>query len=395
MSAPGPGTGSGAGDAPPAPGTDYAFLRAAVDEAGADAFVHVGDRFDDGLRYLTRLAGPDRDYAFVFVDGTSTLCAPALFGEQAAREFPGDEVRTEALSDPAGVRAAAVLDDALEGAGTVLVPRRLPHDAAVYLEDAGHDLVSTDAVDRARQRKSDAELACLRFTQRAALRGMARAEAVLAEAVPDGDALRWEGAPLTTERLRREVNAAIAAAGARDAGNSVVGAGATCADLHFTGDDDVAPGETVLLDLSPRGPRGYYGDVTRTFVVGDDGWGRRAYVAVEAAREAALEQVEAGTPARRVHEEAAAELAAFGFAVDSSERGFTHGVGHGVGVSLHEGPSLRADDPLEPGHVVTIEPGVYDPGRGGVRLEDLVVVTADGYEILAEYPLSSTPQERR
>jgi Xaa-Pro aminopeptidase len=380
-------------DVPPAPPTDYGPLRDATDDADADAFVHVGDRFDDDLRYLTRFGGPDRAYAFVFVGGETTLCAPSLFGEQAEREFPGDAVRTDRVGDPAGTRAAAVLDETLDGTGTVLVPRHLPHDAAVYLESAGYDLRSTDAVARARRTKTDEELACLRFVQRAAVRGMARAETVLAESTPDGDALRWEGDPLTTERLRREVNAAIAAAGARDAGNSVLGAGETCADLHFTGDDDIAPGETVLLDLSPRGPHGYYGDVTRTFVVdGDDGWERRAYVAVEAAREAALAEVQPGTPAGRVHEEAAAELVAHGFEIDSAERGFTHGVGHGVGVSLHEGPSLRSDDPLAVGDVVTIEPGVYDPDRGGVRLEDLVAVTEDGYELLAEYSFSSTPR---
>ncbi|MFW5938646.1 MAG: M24 family metallopeptidase, partial [Halanaeroarchaeum sp.] len=156
--------------------------------------------------------------------------------------------------------------------------------------------------------------------------------------------------------------------------------------------DQIAPGETVLLDISPRGPQGYYGDLTRTFVVGSDGgWERRAYVAVEQAHEEALAHVEAGVPAGTVHEEAAAELAAHGFRIDSGEVGFTHGVGHGVGVSLHEGPSLRADTPLEPGNVVTIEPGVYDPDIGGVRIEDLVAVTEDGYERLASYPVRFTP----
>ncbi|MFC6754823.1 M24 family metallopeptidase, partial [Halorubrum tibetense] len=100
--------------------------------------------------------------------------------------------------------------------------------------------------------------------------------------------------------------------------------------------------------------------------------------------------------AATVHREAAAELAAYGFDpdADEGEAGFTHGTGHGVGVSLHESPSLSGDVELRPGHVVTVEPGVYDPTVGGVRLEDLAVVTDDGYELLASYPFGTVPTER-
>ncbi|WP_435064550.1 M24 family metallopeptidase [Halobaculum sp. EA56] len=414
----GGGVADGSGPAvggPDALGTDYAPLAAALAAADAAGFVAVGDRFDDDLRWLTRFAGPDRAYAFVATAGAdadggeggglhTTLCAPALFDDQARREFAGDAVRTEGQGDPAGVRAAAALADRGVEAGTVLVPRSIPHDAAVYLERAGYEVTSTDAVARARETKTEAELDRLRRVQRAALRGMARAETVLAEATVDADpdgadggdaAVRWNGGVLSTERLRRQVNATLAAHGVRDAGNTVVGAGATAADLHYTGTDVIRPGETVLIDVSPRGPDGYYGDVTRTFAVDPDGgWERRAYLAVEAAREAALEEVAAGVTASTVHEEAAAELAAHGFRVDSAETGFTHGVGHGVGVSLHEGPSLTADEELAAGNVVTVEPGVYDPEEGGVRLEDLVVVTDDGFDFLGEYPFSLVPRSR-
>ncbi|OYR54758.1 peptidase M24 [Halorubrum sp. Ea1] len=429
--------------------TDLAPVVEAVEATGADAFVAVGDRFDDDLRYLTRFSGPDRPYALVVVpDGASgddrengadvgraVCCAPALFDEQARREFvagarargdgedddpgdgedPGDEtnahdgvareVRTENVGDHAGERAAAAVAELVDGSDTdhtLLVPSSVPHDAAVYLERAGNELSSTDAVTAARARKTDAELDRLRRAQRATAAGMARAETVLADGEAGEDeagrpVLRWEGAPLTTERLRREVNAALAARGVRDAGNTVIGAGPSAADLHYVGDEPVRPGETVLLDISPRGPDGYYGDMTRTFVVdGDGGWERRAYVAVESARETALAEVEPGVPAKTVHGEAAAELAAYGFDPNAGEgeTGFTHGTGHGVGVSLHESPSLTGAGELRPGHVVTVEPGVYGPDVGGVRLEDLVVVTDDGYEILAEYPFGIVPEKR-
>lgn len=380
-------------DSLPAPETDPAFLDAALADADAAGFVAVGDRFDDDVRYLTRFSGPDRDYAFVYADGEATLCAPSLFGEQAEREFAG-AVRTDDAGAPAGVRAANVLDDC-GASGTVLVPRSIPHDAAVHLERAGYELESTTAVADARLTKTDAELDCLRRVQRAAVRGMARAEEILAESAAEGDELVWRDAPLSTERLRRQVNAELAVYGVRDAGNTVVGAGPTCADLHYAGTDVLRPGETVLLDLSPRGPHGYYGDLSRTYVVeSDGGWERRAYVAVEAALKAGLDEIAPGADANAVHREAAAELAAHGFDpnADEGEAGFTHGTGHGVGLSLHEGPSLREAVELTAGAVFTVEPGVYDPERGGVRLEELVAVTDDGYEILHEYPRSFTPQ---
>ena len=444
------GTATATDDLPPLR-TDLTPVVDAVRAADAAGFVAIGDRFDDDIRYLTRFSGPDRAYGLVVLPGDgdapprATLLAPRLFVEQAEREFVdaaatdddgeaptarsgGDEeprtttaendfhdgiVRTvdsDRLGDPAGVRAAATLDTVAtpdperDGPPSVLVPASIPHDAAVHLEQAGYALESTTVVTTARATKTPAEVARIRRVQRAAAAGIARAETVLAASEPvesggERRELRWEGEPLTTERLRRAVNATLAAHGVRAAGNTVIGAGPTAADLHYVGTDPIRAGETVLLDLSPRGSDGYYGDLTRTFVVdGDGGWDRRAYVAVEAAREAALAELAAGpgVTAATIHREAAAELAAYGFdpSADEGAAGFTHGTGHGVGVSLHESPSLSADVPLEPGHVVTVEPGVYDPDIGGVRLEDLVVVTDTGYELLAEYPFESTPTER-
>lgn len=377
------------------PTTDHAFLDSLLADASADAFVHVGDRFDDRLLYLTRFHGPDRDHAFVYADRTATLCAPSLFGEQARREFTGDDVRVAEEFDaetPEGT-AAAVLDE--HGADNVLVLEAARHRTVERLEERGVTVStrSTERFDAVRRSKTTGEIACLRRVQRATRRGMRRAEAVLAEATPDGDALVWEGEPLTTERLRREVNATLASEGVHDAGNTVIGAGPSCADLHFVGQDAIRPDETVLLDISPRGPHGYYGDFTRTFVPGElRGWERSAYDAVDAAYGAALDALAdgAGTPGVEVRETVEGALAEHGFETGDVEVGMTHGPGHGVGVTLHEGPSY--DDVLEAGDVVTVEPGVYDPGRGGVRLEDVVVVTDGGIERFGDYPRSIRPR---
>ncbi|MGM0592767.1 MAG: M24 family metallopeptidase, partial [Halobacteriota archaeon] len=306
--------------------------------------------------------------------------------------FPGDEVRVADEEAAAGERVVAVLDELAPEAGRVLVPRHLPHDAAVYLERAGYDLASTPAVSTARAVKTDAELVAIRAVQRIATRGVKRVAEILAASTVEGDELHWEGGPLSTTRLRRQANATMALYGGCDLGNAVVTAGEASADPHGSSVEAVEPGETVVVDLSPRGPAGYYGDCGRTFVVGGDGgWERRAHVAVEAARNAALSAIEPGTVASTIYEEAAAELAAYGFEVANSERGFVRDAGHGVGLSLHERPSLSTDAILEPGMVLAISPNLFDPDRGSVRVEDLVVVTDDGCDLLVDAPRSLDP----
>lgn len=377
---------------------DYGALDVLCAEADADAFVHVADRSDPTQLYLTRFHGPDRPYAFVYDpdegdgEGTATLCAPALFDDQAAREFAGERV----AGAPPGTtvtpesRAASLLD---EGA-RVAVPDTASARTVTRLAEAGLDPQTADPapIERARRRKTADEVARLRAVQRATRAGMRRAESVLAASEGDGDTLRYEGDPLTTERLRREVNARLAGEGVSAAGNTVIGAGGTCADLHFVGDDAIRPDETVLLDISPRGPNGYYGDCTRTFVPGGAaGWERDVYDAVADALNAALDVlgegagVEGAAVSRAVEE----ALAAGGFG-DAAAPRMTHGPGHGVGLSLHEAPTYGG--PLRAGDVVTIEPGLYDSARGGVRLEDVVLITENGCERFGAYPLDPTPR---
>jgi len=409
--------------------TDLTQITEAVAAADADAFVAVGDRFDADLRYLTRVAGSDRASAVVVAPsedtgGRAVYCVPSALREEADRQFitgartrGGDgfhdsvsrEVRADRDGSHVGEFAAAVVRDLLgdaDGDRSLLVPASIPHDAAVYLERAGNDLASTDAVATARSLKTDAEVDRLRRVQRAAVAGVARAETVLAErAVDDADAadrkrsnrrppLRWDGSALTAERLRRAVNVALAAEGVGDAGDTAIAVGGS-ANGHPAASTEIRPGETVVVSVSPRGPDGYRGDVTRAFVVdGDGGWERRASVAVEAAREAALAEIEPGVSVATVDGEATAELAAYGFdpTPGPDEPGATHETVHGVGLRRREAPSGGTN--LRPGHVIAVEPGVRDPTAGRVRLGDLVVVTDDGYESLAAHPLGITPEPR-
>jgi Xaa-Pro aminopeptidase len=172
--------------------------------------------------------------------------------------------------------------------------------------------------------------------------------------------------------------------GADEAGfDAIVGAGPTGAVPHaHPGERPIGRGETIVIDLGAR-LGGYTSDCTRTFATGElpERLGE-AYDVCARAQQAGLDAVRAGVSGRDADAAARDVVEASPFAGR-----FGHGLGHGVGLEVHEAPTLRAEseDVLEPGNVVTVEPGIYLDGEGGIRIEDLVVVTEDGCEILTRF----------
>jgi Xaa-Pro aminopeptidase len=167
---------------------------------------------------------------------------------------------------------------------------------------------------------------------------------------------------------------------------TIVGGGANgAAPHHVSGADEVGRNTLVVVDLGAT-VDGYCSDCTRTFAIGhtEDAM-REVYEVVLRAQEAALAMVRPGVRCIDVHETARKVIADAGYGDH-----FNHGTGHGVGVEIHEEPRFRAGfgGVLEPGNVVTVEPGVYLPDRFGVRIEDLVAVTEDGHDVLSRFPKS-------
>ncbi|HEX6665767.1 MAG TPA: aminopeptidase P family protein [Solirubrobacterales bacterium] len=158
---------------------------------------------------------------------------------------------------------------------------------------------------------------------------------------------------------------------------AIVAAGANGALPHAEpGEREIGRGELVVFDMGAK-LGGYCSDGTRTFATGDPGEeARGVYEAVRSAQQASLEAIAPGAKGEDVDTVAREIIAAAGH----GDR-FGHGLGHGVGLEVHEGPRLtqKSDDVLTPGEVVTVEPGIYLPGKFGVRIEDLVTVTEDGY----------------
>jgi len=229
-----------------------------------------------------------------------------------------------------------------------------------------------DLVEVLRARKDSAELALLERAADVACRALART----LEAVEAG-VTELEMTAELEHRLRSEGSEGPAF-------ETIVAAGPRSALPHARPSiRPLAEGDLLLMDFGAV-TGGYRSDITRTFVLGPAApWQEEIHAAVLAAREAALEAARPGVEARDVDAAARDSLEAAGF----GER-FGHATGHGIGLEVHEGPGLsrRSDAILQEAHVVTIEPGVYLPGRGGVRVEDDVVMHAGGARLLTDFP---------
>ncbi|HWC47436.1 MAG TPA: Xaa-Pro peptidase family protein [Solirubrobacterales bacterium] len=202
------------------------------------------------------------------------------------------------------------------------------------------------------------------------------------------EALRWsteQGLAGKTEReVARAFEAKIRELGGDPSFPAIVAAGPNGALPHAEpGERTIGRGELVVFDMGAA-IDGYCSDGTRTFATGDPGEAAiEVYEVVREAQQASLDAINAGVKGEDVDQVARKVIDAAGH----GDR-FGHGLGHGVGLELHEAPrlSLRSDDVLAPGEVVTVEPGIYLPGKLGVRIEDLVVVTEDGLENLSSLP---------
>jgi Xaa-Pro aminopeptidase len=242
-----------------------------------------------------------------------------------------------------------------------------------------------------REIKSPAEAAALRTGNRLSAIGLAAAEAALRAARPRGRRLMRQGRPLTAEDVKFAVESAILRAGGLSIGTIVAGGDQAC-DPHDRGSGPLRPNELIVVDIFPRVvATGYFGDMTRTFLRGRASEAQRRLVAtVRAAQLAALRVIRTGVEGRFVHQQASAVFTAAGYQtkrLKNGSVGFIHGTGHGLGLAIHEAPRLgpTATGTLKKGTAVTVEPGLYYPGLGGCRIEDVVQVTDRAPRMLSNY----------
>jgi Xaa-Pro aminopeptidase len=319
-------------------------------------------------------------------------------------ELGADELIARGLRwDESEVELAARACERL-GLTKVVVPADTGVAVADRLREAGIEVVSDQAeFIRRRRVKNELEIAGVRRAQAAATGAMAIAAGLLRDAYDRDGILYHRGDALTAEAVRDAMRVHAAECGAPMPIDVIVAAGAAGASGHEPGTGPLPSAVPIVIDIWPQDESSTcWADMTRTFVAAGD----PAADVVEMHRLTldALEQVKAaarpGITGRELHGIACDVFEAAGHPTqrtkaegESLRDGFFHSLGHGVGLDVHEEPSIgrAGDQPLVAGDVIAVEPGTYRNGYGGVRLEDILLITADGCEVLADFPYDLEP----
>ncbi len=275
----------------------------------------------------------------------------------------------------------------------VSVPYNFPVQLADCLRKADFEVIPIKSPFRdMRDIKNEKEIKAIETAQRAGEKALSGALGAIKNATIRNGALWQDNAPLTTESVRAIIEKSLLSLGC-EAPDIIIACGKGSSDPHWKGEGELLAGEPIVIDMVPRSKKErYYSDMTRTVMRGEpDGELKDMYSAVLDSQEAAIKKIKAGVTGSEIHgivcdilEERGYETAR-GKSGEFTE-GFIHSTGHGVGLDIHEGPSLSENGKeLKAGAVVTVEPGLYYKKIGGVRLEDVVVVTQNGSKNLTMF----------
>jgi len=344
-----------------------------------DPFIFIQKR---GKRYLVMNdLEIDRAKSQAQVDKVLSYSDYTRRWQQRGVQFPAPaQIISEVLRD---LRAASVE-----------VPSTFPLGLADQLRSDGIRVhPKGDPFWPEREFKTEEEVRSISQSLRAAEKGMeAGIDAVRRSEIRRDGYLHLEGTRLTSETLKRIINTTIMAQGYVPS-HTIVASGDQCVDPHNQGSGPIRANTSIIMDLFPRSQKtGYFGDITRTVVRGHASERlKKAYDCVQKGQDIAFHRIRDGASAYDIHNEIVNYFKTEGFetgVMKGRMQGFFHGTGHGLGLEIHEAPSfgLRNKNALREGNVVTVEPGLYYQGMGGVRLEDVVIVTKTGNKNLVRIP---------
>jgi Xaa-Pro aminopeptidase len=356
---------------------------------------------DANMLYATGLFVPD-PFIYLHTTGRPVLVLSDLEIDRARAQAPHcrvvslsqyqQKLRVRGIQRPG---LAHVVRQILreKGVRRVSVPDSFPFGLATDLEKLGVRVrARAGGFFPEREIKSAAEVRKISAALVMAEVGMAEAMQVLRAAKIGRDRrLLYHNLPLTSEKLRSVIDCAILQAGGL-AANTIVAGGRQACDPHERGHGPLRAHELIIIDIFPRSQKtGYFGDITRTVVRGRASEAaRKLYDTVFQGQKIAFKRVRAQTPTGEVHRAVQECFTRQGYKTgrrNGRMEGFFHGTGHGLGLEIHESPRLGASSTgrLQPGHVVTVEPGLYYPEIGGVRLEDVALVTTNGARNLTRF----------
>jgi Xaa-Pro aminopeptidase len=355
---------------------------------------------DSNLYYATKFIAPD-PFIYLELKGERLLVMSDLEMDRARSQAAVDrvlsysqierEVRAQGVAEPGAVD---IVHHILRSGGIthLQVPMNFSFGHAKRLQDLGYQLqAKREPFYERRVVKTAEEIAHIEDAQRATEAAVATAHAALRRADIRGDLLWLDGAPLTSERIKKLINVALME---RDciAQHTIVAGGEQACDPHQEGNGPLPAHRSIIFDVFPRSAASrYFADMSRTVVRGAPSQElKRLYQTVLDAQDDAITQVRDGADGKKIHEGICERFEKAGYKtglVNGRMQGYFHGTGHGVGLDIHEAPRIsRTGSILQEGHVVTVEPGLYYPGLGAVRIEDMVLVTRDGCRNLTSYP---------
>jgi len=354
---------------------------------------------DADMAYATGFDCPD-PFALILHRGKKTILLSDLEVDRGRASARADEVlalsgleKKFRIAPTIRNKATAVLAAFLisRKIHRIEVPSIFPLGLADGLRASGIEVTACDGfLFPEREFKSAIELGQLtkaaRITEAAITRGL---EVLRASEIGKRNQLMWGGRALTSELLRAEIDSTALRMGGLCRGTIVAGGNQAC-DPHERGHGPLRAHELIIIDVFPQDTAtGYFGDLTRTVVRGKatDAQSQLWHTVMEA-RQLAIRQMKPGIDGGAIHASVKQYFTDQGYHTEQKNgrwQGFFHGTGHGLGLELHEAPRMSTAR-LAPGHVLTVEPGLYYPGIGGVRHEDVVAVTASGHRKLSKLP---------
>jgi len=356
---------------------------------------------DADMLYVSGLFVPDAFIAIEFNNEWHGLFSP-LEVDRARKTSAFDQVhldtpwrdKARANGWEAGLAGAAAAFLKERHISSVRVPGHFPLAYAEQLKGRGFKVeAATGALFESRVIKTEEEIAHLAKAEKLTKNAMRQAEAFIGECSIGNDAILRHAdvaGKVRSKHLRSVIETYLIRNGAMPA-HTIVACGRESADPHNIGHGYLRAHQPIIVDIFPRVlSSGYWGDMTRTYVKGKaTAEVGKLYQTVKEGQDIGLAMVADGVAGADIHRAITTHFDKQGFktgVVRGRQGGFFHGTGHGVGLEIHEAPRVSSgDDILKSGHVITIEPGLYYPHLGGVRIEDMVVVRSDGHTNLTRH----------
>ncbi len=355
---------------------------------------------DSNLYYATKFIAPD-PFIYMEIKGERILVMSDLEMDRAKTQANVDRVlsyseleqkaKKQGIKEPSTVDIVSVV---LKEAKIrqLSVPANFPFIHATRLQELGFSLKpKRDPFYERRVIKTAEEVRHIEASQRATEEAVAAAHDALRRATIRDQVLWLDGECLTSERIKKLINVKLME---RDcvAQHTIVAGGEQACDPHNEGTGPLPADHSIIFDVFPRSAMSrYFADMSRTVIRGTAGPElMRLYQAVKDAQEEAIDKIKDGADGMKIHQGICDRFEKAGYKtglVNGRMQGYFHGTGHGVGLDIHEAPRIsRTGSLLQEGHVVTVEPGLYYPGLGAVRIEDMVLVTKDGCRNLTDFP---------